>query len=124
VSREWSGDASGISIELSSEQLCEVLSRAMGRRYAVGVGLSRRRLVATANGSLGGVEGSGLSRSLLRGLRVLAAFPETGEGRGVGEVAVELEMTRTTTHRYISALVEIGLLEQEPITRIYRIKRS
>jgi hypothetical protein len=54
------------------------------------------RLVATVNGSLGGVDGSGLSRSLLRGLGVLAAFPETGQGRGVGEVAVELEMTRSS----------------------------
>jgi hypothetical protein len=61
-----------------------------------------------------------LSRSLLRGLMVLASFPVDGAARSVTDVADELDMWPSTTHRYISTLVEIGLLEREPASRKYR----
>jgi hypothetical protein len=61
-----------------------------------------------------------LSRSLLSGLLVLAAFPADRSFAGNAEIAHELGMTLTTTHRYISTLVAAGLLERDPHTRKYR----
>lgn len=60
------------------------------------------------------------SRSLLRGLMVLGCFPADGAGREVTDVARELEMGVSTTHRYVSTLLEVGLLERDPISREYR----
>jgi DNA-binding IclR family transcriptional regulator len=37
------------------------------------------------------------------------------------DVAHELEMGASTTHRYISTLVEVGLLERDPVSRKYRL---
>ncbi len=71
-----------------------------------------------------GAKGSNLSRSLRRGLKVWVAFPLDGAARGVGEVARELGMSRTTVHRYVVALVEVGLLEVDRATRRYRISRN
>lgn len=62
-----------------------------------------------------------LSRSLLRGLMVLACFPADGAARSAKEVAEELEMGGSTTHRYITTLAEAGLLEQDPVSRSFRL---
>jgi hypothetical protein len=61
-----------------------------------------------------------LSRSLLAGLLVLAAFPADRSFVGNAEIAEMLGMTPTTTHRYISTLVAAGLLERDANTRKYR----
>ena len=60
------------------------------------------------------------SRSLLRGLMVLGCFPADGAGREVTDVARELEMGASTAHRYASTLLEVGLLERDPVSREYR----
>jgi hypothetical protein len=60
------------------------------------------------------------SRSLLRGLMVLGCFPADGAGREVTDVARELKMGASTAHRYASTLVEVGLLERDPVSREYR----
>jgi hypothetical protein len=59
-------------------------------------------------------------RSLLRGLMVLASFPADGSDWAVTEVADELNMGISTTHRYASTLLEVGLLERDPVSRRYR----
>src|SRR5207302_1569986 len=64
-----------------------------------------------------------LSRSLLRGLALLARFGP-GRARGVVELAAELQMSPSTAHRYVLTLVEAGLLEQVPGTRKYRLAGS
>lgn len=64
-----------------------------------------------------------MSRSLLRGLSLLTCFGPNGEGRGVVEIAQELGMSPSTTHRYTLTLVELGLLERCPRTRKYRLCR-
>jgi DNA-binding MarR family transcriptional regulator len=61
-----------------------------------------------------------LSRSLLRGLMVLACFPADGTARTAKDVAKELDMGGSTTHRYITTLAEAGLLVQDPVSRQYR----
>lgn len=63
---------------------------------------------------------SRLSRSLLRGLMVLTSFPADGHVRSVTDVAHDLDMGISTTHRYISTLLEVGLLERDPVSREYR----
>jgi IclR-like helix-turn-helix domain-containing protein len=62
-----------------------------------------------------------LSRSLLRGLSLLAGFGPDGGERGIVELADDLGMSPSTAHRYALTLVEIGLLERCPRTRKYRL---
>jgi hypothetical protein len=66
------------------------------------------------------VEDPRLSRSLLRGLSLLSCFGPDGAERGIIEMAGHLGMSPSTTHRYASTLVELGLLERCPKTRKYR----
>jgi len=61
-----------------------------------------------------------LSRSLLLGLLVLACFPRDGGSLAVSDVAERLDMSPSTTHRYMTTLLRVGLLEQDPQTRRYR----
>ena len=51
---------------------------------------------------------------------VLTSFPADGAGRAVTDVAHELEMGASTTHRYATTLFEVGLLERDPVSREYR----
>ena len=69
------------------------------------------------------LESGRLSHSLFRGLLILALFISGEEGRGVVEVARQLGLSPSTTHRYISTLVAFGLLVQDPSTRKYRLPR-
>jgi len=61
-----------------------------------------------------------LSRSLLRGLALLARFGPDAPERGIVELAGELGMSPSTAHRYALTLVEAGLLERVPRSRKYR----
>lgn len=61
-----------------------------------------------------------LSQSLLRGLAILSCFGPERPWRAVIDLAKELEMSPSTTHRYVKTLRAIGLLEQNPTTRAYR----
>lgn len=67
------------------------------------------------------LEDSRLSRSLLAGLLMLASFPTDGSYLGNAEIARMLDMNPSTTHRYVSTLVAVGLLERDPTTRRYRL---
>jgi hypothetical protein len=67
------------------------------------------------------LEDSRLSRSLLAGLLMLASFPTDGSYLGNAEIARMLDMNPSTTHRYVSTLVAVGLLERDPSTRRYRL---
>jgi len=64
---------------------------------------------------------SRLSASLGRGLLILTLFPIGGdELLGIADIADELEMSRSTVHRYMTTLVFYGQLEQPEGTRKYR----
>jgi len=62
-----------------------------------------------------------LSRSLLSGLLVLSCFPPDGGYLGIAELARMLDMNTSTTHRYVTTLLAVGLLDRDPATRRYRI---
>jgi DNA-binding MarR family transcriptional regulator len=63
-----------------------------------------------------------LSRSLLRGLSLLAGFGGDSPERGIVELAHELHMSPATAHRYARTLVALELLEHSPTTRRYRLR--
>jgi len=64
---------------------------------------------------------SGFSQSLERGLAVLAAFTPDRPALGISELARELGLTRSTTHRYVATLTSLRYLEQDGSTRKYRL---
>lgn len=76
---------------------------------------------ATDEGYFPTLDDRRLSRSLLRGLSVLTCFNGQGEPRGIIDLAGQLGMSPSTTHRYVTTLVELGLLERCPKTRKYRL---
>jgi IclR family pca regulon transcriptional regulator len=65
--------------------------------------------------------GSGLSQSLERGLAILRAFRPDRPALGISDLARELDLTRSTTHRYVATLAALGYLDQDEPTRKYRL---
>jgi IclR family transcriptional regulator, pca regulon regulatory protein len=51
--------------------------------------------------------GSGFSQSLERGLAILSAFRPDCPSLGISELARELGLTRSTTHRYVATLASL-----------------
>jgi hypothetical protein len=60
------------------------------------------------------------SQSLERGLAILACFTAERLLLGISEIADQLGMSRSTTHRYVTTLVALGFLEQG-VERKYRL---
>ncbi len=65
--------------------------------------------------------GPGFSQSLERGLAVLSMFRPDRAALGISELARELGLTRSTTHRYVATLASLRYLEQDSTTRKYRL---
>jgi IclR family transcriptional regulator, pca regulon regulatory protein len=63
----------------------------------------------------------GHSQSLERGLEILSSFTSTRPRLGVSELAREVGISRSTSHRYIATLAALGYLEQDRPTRKYRL---
>jgi hypothetical protein len=127
-----------ISIKLSPAQIDEVLRAASrGRAPSISTliadtlnapladGAKRSTKARKASRPSGympiGTVDPRLSRSLLRGLSILTCFGPDGDSRGIVEIAEDLGMSPSTTHRYALTLVELGLLERCPDTRKYRL---
>ncbi len=60
------------------------------------------------------------SQSLERGLAILSCFTPQRPVLGIADIADELDMSRSTTHRYVITLVALGYLEQGA-SRKYRL---
>jgi IclR family pca regulon transcriptional regulator len=60
------------------------------------------------------------SQSLERGLAILACFTPAHPVLGIADIADDLGMSRSTTHRYVITLVALGYLEQGA-SRKYRL---
>jgi hypothetical protein len=110
-----------VSIELSPAQVDRVIRSAAdgGSISLLLSGLRDVREVLAREPSQ--LEDNRLSRSLLAGLLMLASFPSDGSYLGNAEIARMLDMNPSTTHRYVSTLVAVGLLERDPGTRRYRL---
>jgi IclR family transcriptional regulator, pca regulon regulatory protein len=61
------------------------------------------------------------SQSVERCLAVLCAFTPDRPALGVSELAADLGLNRSTTHRYVATLARLGFLEQDGPTRKYRL---
>jgi hypothetical protein len=117
-----------VSLELTEAQVERVI-RANAEAHGPSLNLLLSGLVAQQAISQGSLEeryfteleSGRLSHSLFRGLLILALFISGEEGRGVVEVARQLGLSPSTTHRYMTTLVAFGLLVQEPATRKYRL---
>lgn len=119
---------SQVSLELTPAQV-EAIVRATADAHGPSLNLLLSGLIteqAISEGSLEDrysveLESGRLSHSLFRGLLILALFISGEEGRGVVEVARQLGLSPSTTHRYMTTLVAFGLLVQDPATRKYRL---
>lgn len=119
-----------VSLELTTAQV-EAIVRATAEARGPSLSLLLSGLIAEqaiSESSLeerywAELESGRLSHSLFRGLLILALFISGEEGRGVVEVARQLGLSPSTTHRYISTLVAFGLLIQDPSSRKYRLPR-
>lgn len=60
------------------------------------------------------------SQSLERGLAILACFTPERPVRGIADLADDLGMSRSTTHRYVTTLLALGYLDQDA-GRKYRL---
>src|SRR5664279_1954029 len=60
------------------------------------------------------------SQSLERGLAILGCFTPKRPVLGIADIADDLGMSRSTTHRYVITLVALGYLEQGA-SRKYRL---
>jgi hypothetical protein len=117
-----------VSLELTEAQVERVIS-ANAEAHGPSLSLLLSGLVAEQALSASSLEeryyteleSGRLSHSLFRGLLILALFISGEEGRGVVEVARQLGLSPSTTHRYMTTLVAFGLLVQEPATRKYRL---
>jgi IclR family pca regulon transcriptional regulator len=65
--------------------------------------------------------GTGTSQSLERGLAILSAFDSDRPLIGVSELSRELSLSRSTAHRYIATLAQLGYLQQDPDSKRYRL---
>jgi hypothetical protein len=110
-----------VVLELSAGQVDRVIRSATeGSSMSVLLsGLSDVREILAREPSQ--MDDNRLSRSLLAGLLMLASFPTDGSYLGNAEIARLLDMNPSTTHRYVSTLVAVGLLERDPATRRYRL---
>jgi DNA-binding MarR family transcriptional regulator len=110
-----------ISIELTGAQVDRVMRDAGHEQDLAGLlrgldadgSLAARYLALAASPRL--------SRSLMLGLLVFAAMPRDGDTLAVTDVASKLDMSPSTTHRYMTTLLALGLLEQDPRSRRYRL---
>ncbi|HEX8714040.1 MAG TPA: helix-turn-helix domain-containing protein [Solirubrobacteraceae bacterium] len=116
-----------VSIELSKAQIDQVV-RSAGQSGTLSVLLSAVRdpdwplsLDSEGWGYPTQMDDRRLSRSLLSGLLVLSCFPPDGGYLGIAELARMLNMNTSTTHRYVTTLLAVGLLERDPGTRKYRL---
>ncbi len=64
---------------------------------------------------------TGTSQSLERGLSILSSFNSDRPLIGVSELSRDLELSRSTTHRYIATLAQLGYLQQDPESKRYRL---
>jgi hypothetical protein len=108
----------GLTVELSSEQVQAIVERVCRDTAAEGA-LDLALLAPSLQRVLEERGSSEVACTLVRGLLVLATFPADGTPRRLSEIAVELNMKKSTVHRCLSTLVVVGLLERDGETRRY-----
>jgi DNA-binding transcriptional ArsR family regulator len=110
-----------VCVELSVAQVDQVVRAASdgGNMSMLFSGLADVRAMLAARPDE--LENARLSRSLLAGLLMLVSFPSDGSFLSIAKLARTLDMSPSTTHRYVTTLLAVGLLERDPRTRQYRL---
>jgi hypothetical protein len=110
-----------VTIALTDAQVARVLREASGEAGLAPAFSSALGDAGTlAKTVLPFLADQGYSRSVLRALLVLAAFPADGSERELSSVAEQLSLSGSTTHRYLRTWTAVGLLERDPNSRRYR----
>jgi hypothetical protein len=109
---------SPVVIELSPDQFSHIVRTASdgGHIATLLSGLDQARATLAPD-----LDHSRLSLSLLCGLSILAALPADGGYIAITQLARQTGRTTSTTHRYVSTLLAVGLIERDPTTREYRL---
>ena len=104
-------------VELNPAQVATIVSAALG-----GTSLKESLSGSDDLGLLSAIDLNDpqLSQSLLRGLLILAEMPREGAWAANSEFAQRLQVSPSTSHRYLTTLVAAGLVEQNARTRRYR----
>lgn len=110
----------GVTITLSDAQVARVVREASGDAGLTASLGGLNVLQKLQNAVLPLLEDHGYSRSTLRALLVLAAFPTDGTERALTDVARQFALSASTTHRYLGTWMAVGLLKQDPRSRRYR----
>ena len=114
-------DEREVAITLSPAQVAQVIRQASGGVADVLAGSDHVRELASSMLPL--LDDNTYSRTTIRAVLTLAAFPTDGSEREITDVAREVGQSPSTTHRYVRTWVAIGELEQEPYSRRYRRPR-
>ncbi|HVA30229.1 MAG TPA: IclR family transcriptional regulator [Gaiellaceae bacterium] len=64
---------------------------------------------------------TGTSQSLERGLAILSSFHSDRPLIGVSELSRDLDLSRSTAHRYVATLAKLGYLQQDADSKRYRL---
>lgn len=113
----------GVSVELSAAQVDGVVRAANDGGSLAALLSGRGNLSEVLTAGLEQLEDPRLSRSLLLGLLLLASFPGDGSEVGIAALARMSAISQSTTHRYVSTLAAVGLLERDPDSRRFRLPR-
>jgi DNA-binding MarR family transcriptional regulator len=111
----------GVVVALSREQVEQVVRDAAGAGAMSILFCGREDVRAMLEADPEVFENSRLSHSLIYGLLMLAMFPLDGGDLGNAELARLLGANPSTTHRYVSTLVTVGVLEHLAETARYRL---
>lgn len=109
-----------VLIALTDGQVAQVVREAACRTSVAGLLPETDALDALRSVVLPLLDNATYSRSTLRALLALAAFPADGAERELTEVARELGFSAGTMHRYVGTWRALGLLDQDPRSRQYR----
>ncbi len=109
-----------VRITLTREQVTQVLREASDDARIAGLLPELSDLDALRRIVLPLLDDASCSRVTFRALLVLAAFPADGSEREMSDIAKALNLSPSTTHRYIGTWLAVGLLEQDPRSRRYR----
>jgi DNA-binding MarR family transcriptional regulator len=117
-----SGDRE-VLIALTDGQVAQVVRGASGRPHLAGLLSEMTELDVVSSVVLALLEDAAYSRSALRALLVLNALPLDGGERVLTDIAGQVGVSASTTHRYMRTWTALGLVEQDPRSRRYRRAR-
>jgi hypothetical protein len=109
-----------VTITLTRAQIARVVRGAAGDAGSALMLSALGDLQDFRNVLLARSEDASISRSTCRALLVLLSLSVNNSFHEVTEIAKQLGLSPSTTHRYIRTWVALGLLEQDPESRRYR----